>query len=116
MFPKIGIIVSFIAAIVNYNTDYHIFFWISIINGLFVFISSCSISYIIARPKIKEHKQIIREMEQRGNTSEEIEEFIDSDIKSSGLDNKEIPTWIAIINFLAIVMAFLLLVIGIINR
>lgn len=116
MFAKIGIILSIIATIVYYSTGYNFLFWLSIADGLIIFISSYAISYIIARPIIKENKKIIQEMKQRGNTSEEIGESIDSNKKIGELSNKRIPTFIAIINFIAIIIAFFLLIIGIFNR
>ena len=115
MVGKIGFIISLLAAVVNYGAA-PLLFWLSVATAVIILVSGYASSYIIARPKIKEHKQSVLQMKQNRATNEEIEEFMKCPKESVEFDYKAVPTWISIINLLAIVAGLILFILGIINK
>ena len=112
MLAKISIVVAIISAIIHKRG---IYLWLSIAAGLVIVIFGYLSSYIVARPAIEAFKQAVRDMEEQGATTEEIEAFMDRDEDHSELNKEKGPTWILIIITIASIGAFVLLGIGIVN-
>lgn len=70
MLAKISIVIAIIAAIIHKKG---IYLWLSIAAGLVIVIFGYLSSYIVARPVIEAFKRAVRDMEEQGATTEEIE-------------------------------------------
>ena len=113
MLVKISIVIYFIAIILHFINAQMTLFWLGVM--LLIVTTSLSIymSYHQVSTQLKEHRDIIRKMEDDGASADEILEFMDQDIEVDESKLIKAPLWMDLVLKLGIVGSFILCVIGI---